>query len=66
MDYVEAVSNEVQRQYEHYQHVDWAAVAKAVGRSERECLEANQFCANKSRWIYNPDAFSWEMAGRMT
>ncbi|KAJ2357040.1 hypothetical protein GGF43_001705, partial [Coemansia sp. RSA 2618] len=60
------VSNEVQRQYEQQQSVDWAVVAKAVGRSERECLEVNQFCVDKSHWIYDPDTFSWEMAGRMT
>ncbi|KAJ2357642.1 hypothetical protein GGF43_001338, partial [Coemansia sp. RSA 2618] len=61
-----AVSHEVQRQYEHYQRVDWAAVAKAVGRSERECLEASQFSTDKARWIYDPDTFSWETADRMT
>ncbi|KAJ2341754.1 hypothetical protein GGF43_006098, partial [Coemansia sp. RSA 2618] len=54
------------KQYEQQQSVDWAVVAKAVGLSERECLEANQFSADKAHWIYDPDTFSWEMAGRMT
>ncbi|KAJ2153172.1 hypothetical protein J3F82_002167 [Coemansia sp. RSA 637] len=62
----QAVSHEVQKQYEQQQSVDWAKIAQQLNLSERECLEANQFNDGKIRWIYHPDEFSWDMANRMT
>ncbi|KAJ2553883.1 hypothetical protein IWW35_001583 [Coemansia sp. RSA 1878] len=64
-DHSEAVSREVQKQYEQHQRVDWTNVAQQLGLSERECLEANQFNGGKARWIYDPDTFSWDTADRM-
>ncbi|KAJ2674700.1 hypothetical protein IWW42_001546 [Coemansia sp. RSA 1085] len=65
----------VQNQHHHadtnggvYKHecVDWAQISAAVGLSQRVCLEANEFNEGKSHWEYDPDAFSQEMADRMT
>ncbi|KAJ2120065.1 hypothetical protein IW147_005360 [Coemansia sp. RSA 720] len=66
IDHSEAVSHEVQKQYEQQHCVDWTGIAHLLGLTERECLEANQFNTGKARWIYQPDTFSWDMANRMT
>ncbi|PIA14259.1 hypothetical protein COEREDRAFT_10615 [Coemansia reversa NRRL 1564] len=41
-------------------------VGQTVGLSERECLEICQFSEGKTRWIYDPDTFSWDAANKMT
>ncbi|KAJ2497066.1 hypothetical protein GGH96_005384, partial [Coemansia sp. RSA 1972] len=66
IDHSQAVSREVQKQYEQQQSVDWTEIAQQLALTERECLEANQFNTGKDRWIYHPDEFSWNMADRMT
>ncbi|KAJ2775818.1 hypothetical protein H4R18_005925, partial [Coemansia javaensis] len=63
--HVDAVNQEVQRQYESGLGVDWAAVGQAVGLSEIKCLELCRFGEDKARWAYDPDTFSQETADRM-
>ncbi|KAJ1740267.1 hypothetical protein LPJ68_003934 [Coemansia sp. RSA 1086] len=65
-DHTEVVSREVCEQYHKHKCVDWAQISAAVGLSQRVCLEANEFNEGKSHWEYDPDAFSQEMADRMT
>ncbi|PIA14117.1 hypothetical protein COEREDRAFT_10645 [Coemansia reversa NRRL 1564] len=64
--YTDATNAEARRQYEQRSEIDWAQASQAVGLSERECLEICQFDVGKTRWIYDPDTFSWDTANKMT
>ncbi|KAJ1884027.1 hypothetical protein LPJ66_010812 [Kickxella alabastrina] len=63
------VTREVQQQQKQQLspgEVDWARVSSATGLSELECLELSQFDEGKAGWKYDMDAFSWDMANRMS
>ncbi|KAJ2782523.1 hypothetical protein H4R18_002216 [Coemansia javaensis] len=64
-EHVDAVNQEVQRQYESGMGVDWAAVSQAVGLSELRCLELCRFSEGKVQWAHDPDAFCRDTADRM-
>ncbi|KAJ2784830.1 hypothetical protein H4R18_000864 [Coemansia javaensis] len=61
----DAVDREVQRQRELGPDVDWAAVSRATGLAELECLELCRIDEIKARWTYDPDTFSQQTADRM-
>ncbi|KAJ2784845.1 hypothetical protein H4R18_000879 [Coemansia javaensis] len=61
----DAVDKEVQRQRELGPDVDWAAVSRATGLAELECLELCRIDEIKARWTYDPDTFSQQTADRM-
>ncbi|KAJ2454432.1 hypothetical protein EV183_001558 [Coemansia sp. RSA 2336] len=65
-EYTEVVSRAVREQYHKHKRVDWEQISTAVGLSQRECLEANEFNEGKARWEYDPETLSQEMADRMT
>ncbi|KAJ2851605.1 Cyclin-D-binding Myb-like transcription factor 1 [Coemansia brasiliensis] len=66
VDYTEVVSRAVRKQYYKDKCVDWAQISTALGLSQLDCLEANEFSEGKNRWRYDPETFSQEMADRMT